>query len=207
MEYCILSQCWFILYYFLRPLGIYPCKRTGSAGLEPTSATNFWSRLIFTIFIIGLINGATYSYIYLEESSAQSISFELLLTVMTITDILGIAALVIPSVTKFIFCLFKLRSLSKDLAEIQNDCNENSIILNKKNYNINEKMGKSMKTVLIWYGIKFVLCQISLTFLLLGSAYKFQEIFNWSDIGKLDVQSFFNFWILFYYCFSFKKDF
>ena len=93
MEYCILSQCWFILYYFLRPLGIYPCKRTGSAGLEPTSATNFWSRLIFTIFIIGLINGATYSYIYLEESSAQSISFELLLTVMTITDILGIAAL------------------------------------------------------------------------------------------------------------------
>ena len=146
MEYCILSQCWFILYYFLRPLGIYPCKRTGSAGLEPTSATNFWSRLIFTIFIIGLINGATYSYIYLEESSAQSISFELLLTVMTITDILGIAALVIPSVTKFIFCLFKLRSLSKDLAEIQNDCNENSIILNKKNYNINEKMEKSVKT-------------------------------------------------------------
>ena len=93
MEYCILSQCWFVLYYFLRPLGIYPCKRTGSAGLEPTSATNFWSRLIFTIFIIGLINGATYSYIYLEESSAQSISFEILLTAMTITDIFGIAAL------------------------------------------------------------------------------------------------------------------
>ena len=115
--------------------------------------------------------------------------------------------LVIPSVTKFIFCLFKLRSLSKDLGEIQNDCNENSIILNKKNYNINEKMRKSMKTVLIWYGIKFVICQISLTFLLLGSAYKFQEIFNWSDIGKLDVQSFFNFWILFY-CFSHhQKDF
>ena len=109
-------------------------------------------------------------------------------------------ALVIPSVTKFIFCLFKLRSLSKDLADIQNDCNENSIILNKKNYNINEKMGKPMKTVLIWwYGMKFVICQISLTFLLLGSAYKFQEIFNWSDIGKLDVLSFFNFWILFYF--------
>ena len=41
-----------------------------------------------------------------------------------------------------------------------------------------------MKTVLIWwYGMKFVICQISLTFLLLGTAYKFQEIFKWSDMG------------------------
>ena len=93
MEYFILSQCWFVLYYFLRPLGIYPCKKSGSAGLEPTSAINFWSRLIFTIVIIGLINGGTYSYLCFVESSAQSISFEILLTAMTITDIFGIAAL------------------------------------------------------------------------------------------------------------------
>ena len=104
------------------------------------------------------------------------------MTFLTITDIFGVAALVILSIAKFIFCLFKLRSLSKDLANIQNDCNENSIIFKKK-YNINEKMGKPMKTVFIWFGMKNVICQISLTFLLLGTAYKFQEIFKWSDMG------------------------
>ena len=120
------------------------------------------------------------------------------MTAMTLTDILGLTALVILSIAKFIFCVFKLRSLSKDLAHIQNECNENSIILKNK-YNINEKMGKPMKKVFIWYGMKFIICQISSTFLLLGSAYKFQEIFNWSDIGTiLDVLSFFKFFILFY---------
>ena len=125
--YFLLKHSWFVLYYILRHLGIFPCERNGDNRLDSVSACRYWGRIVFTNVFLYVLNGLFFYLLSFQSSIKQIFKFwfEIFEDSRTTITALNVNAAIYFSLY-FIF-IFYLRNISKVLVYFEDYCKGKAI--------------------------------------------------------------------------------
>ena len=128
MSYFLLNNFWFVFNYVFKPLGVYPCQKSETAKLRPTSSCKFWTRYICTSTLIYCILMSIMSYIVNFQTTPEKYMeayFQKLIPSML--DKVVMLTIILPTFIVNLICLAKFKSLAVGLSEFQDFINSKRV--------------------------------------------------------------------------------